>query len=502
MQTRSVHLLESRGSQSVLLRDTLERLFRQKTLILALAAGWTVLMAAYLVFWPASFEEEIRFVINNTRAGAVVSPEYNNGPVSRDYVDESVIATEIQLLSDEDLLRGVVEKCGLAPQSDNAHIEKAVEELRKSLKVAPVLKANMIKASYSSSSPQEVEDVLRAVADGYLETHLRVHASHGAYELFEKQAEVYQKRLKDLQNRQAAFQEPRNIVALGQQKDLNLKKLLDVQATGRENEAAWAANNKRLARLREQLAGLDKRITTQARKVPNQYSVERLNTMLVELQNRRTDLLAKFQPQDRTVQEVEKQIADTKAALGHADTMSSTEETTDVNPLRQSLEAELAKAEVADAEFRSRAAFLNRDVHDYQASLSNLQHASNDDDQLLREIKETEENLNLYSKKREEARIEEAMNQQKIANVALIQPAHLPVLPKSKLSVTFLASYALGLFLVAGLAFAAGLIRPYVYTAWELEELSGAPVLASVSNQPGLRSAPQLLSASVPELTQ
>ena len=502
MQTRSVYLLEGRGSQSLLLRDTLERLFRQKKLILGLTAVWTVLMAAYLIFSPVTYEEEIRFVINNNRAGAVVSPEYNNGPVSRDYVDESVIATEIQILSDTDLLRGVVEKCGLASPPDKVHIEKAVSDLRRSLKLAPVLKANMIKASYVSSSPQEVKDVLQALADGYLETHLRVHSSHGAYELFEKQAEVYQQRLRDLQGRLTAFQEPRNIVALGQQKDLNLKKLLDTQSAAKDNDAARAANSKRLARLREQLADMGTRITTQARKVPNQYSVERLNTMLVELQNKRTDLITKFQPQDRTIQEVDRQIADTKAALSRADSMSSTEETTDVNPVRQSLEAELAKAEVADAEFRSRAASLARDVNDYKTSLSGLQNASNDDEQLLRQIKETEDNLDLYSKKREEARIEEAMNQQKISNVVLIEAPQIPVLPRAKLSVTFLATYALGIFLITGLAFAAGLTRPFVYTVWELEELSGAPVLASVPNQPGLRTAPLLLSATVPELIQ
>jgi uncharacterized protein involved in exopolysaccharide biosynthesis len=485
-----------------LLRDTLERLFRQKKPIFVLAGVWTALMAAYLLFWPASFEEEIRFVINNNRAGAVVSPEYNNGPVARDYVDESVIATEIQLLSDTDLLRSVVEKVGLAAAQDKASIEKAVEELRKSLKVAPVLKANIIKASYSSGSPQEIEAVLRTLAEGYLDEHLRVHGTHGAYELFEKQAAGYQKHLRELQDRLAAFQEPRNIVALGQQKDLNLKKLLDEQAAFRENDAARIANARKLAHLKEQLTSLNPRITTQARKVPNQYSVERLNTMLIELQNRRTDLLAKFQPQDRMVQEVDKQIADTKSALGQADRMSSTEETTDVNPLRQSLEADLAKAEVSDTEYRSRAASLEKDIGEYQNSLTVLQHATTDDDQLLREIKETEDNLGLYSKKREEARIEEAMNQQKIANVALIQPPHIPAVPKAKLSVTFLATYALGFLLIVGSAFAAGLTRPYVYTAWELEELAGVPVLASVPSQPGLVGAPALLSASVPELTQ
>jgi uncharacterized protein involved in exopolysaccharide biosynthesis len=502
MQNRSVYLLEGSGSQSLLLRDTLERLFRQKKLILALAGVWTAMMGAYLLFWPVSYEEEIRFLINNNRAGAVVSPEYNNGPVSRDYVDESVIATEIQLLSDPNLLRSVVEKCGLSASTDKAGVEKALEELRKTLRVAPVLKANMIKASYSSGSPQEVESVLRTLAEGYLDEHLRVHGSHGAYDLFNKQAGIYQTHLRELQDRLTAFQEPRNIIALGQQKDLNLRKLLDVQAAFRENDAARVANGRKLGHLKEQLAALNPRITTQARKVPNQYSVERLNTMLVELENRRTDLLAKFQPTDRFVQEVDKQIADTKTALSNADKMSSTEETTDVNPLRQSLEAELAKAEVADTEFRSRSASLEKDVADYKLSLDTLQHASTDDEQLLREIKETEENLALYSKKREEARIEEAMNLEKIANVALVEPARVPAIPKAKVSVTFLATYALGLFLIMGGAFAVGLTQPFVFTVWELEELAGVPVLASVPNQPGLRGAPGLLSASVPELTQ
>ena len=48
-----------------------------------------------------------------------------------------------------------------------------------------------------------------------------------------------------------------------------------------------------------------------------------------------------------------KQIADTKEALNRANIMSSTEETTDINPLRQSLEAELAKADVSDTELRA-----------------------------------------------------------------------------------------------------------------------------------------------------
>src|SRR5258706_5455227 len=483
VNTRSPFLLDSPGAENSAVRSLVDHLFRQKGKVIILLTLWTAAMAAYLIFTPPSYEAQIQFLIHNNRAGALVSPEYNNGPVPRDYIDETVVATEIQLLSNMDLLRSVVEQCGLAEGAGRQAAEKAVKRLQKDLKVSPVLKANMLRASYSSSSPAEVKAVLEALANGYLNEHLRAHGSAGVYDLFDKQATYYQQQLKELQNQLAAFHEQRNIVTLASQKDLNLRKLLELQAALKDTEAALVANSRKMIQLRDQLASLKPRITTQARNLPNQYSVERLNTMLVELQNRRTELAAKFQPQDRLIQEVDKQIADTKGALERANRLSSTEETTDVNPLRQSIEAELAKAEVSATEYRAHIASLTQQIGGYRQSLNGLQNAAADDDQLLRKIKETEENFFLYSKKREEARIEEVMDRQKIANVTLVEQPRLPDLPKPKLSVTFIASYALGCLLIVGFALAIGVTRPTVYTPWELEGLTGLPLLASVPLQ-------------------
>jgi uncharacterized protein involved in exopolysaccharide biosynthesis len=498
--TKNLYLLDPPGPSSPLLRTLVDHIFRQKRILIALLSLWTVAMAAYLIFTPPAYEAQIQFLIHNNRAGTVVSPEYNNGPVPRDYVDETVVATEIQLLSNQELLRSVVTQCGLAETNTPSSQDKALKQLQKDLKVSPVLKSNMIRASYSSGNPAEVKSVLEAVANGYLSEHVRAHASAGVYDLFDQQAQHYQKQLKQLQDQLTTFHERRNIVTLGEQKDLNLRKLLELQASRKEAEAALVANTRKITQLRDQLASLKPRITTQARVVPNQYSVERLNTMLVELQNRRTEMAAKFQPQDRLIQEIDKQIADTKAALERANSISSTEETTDVNPLRQSLEGELAKAEVTGTETRAHIASLSSAIASYQQSLSGLQSAAADDDQLLRQIKETEENFFLYSKKREEARIEEAMDRQKIANVALVEQPRLPDVPKPKLSLTFIASYTLGCFLIFGLGLSFGLTRPSVYTSWELENLTGLPVLTSIPRQQLSPAGRALLLNSIPEL--
>lgn len=491
----------SRPVNNVLVRDLAERLFRQKLIIRALFIGWTFIMAAYLIFSADSYEEEIRFLVNNIRSPALVGPDMNNGPAPRDYVDESVIATEVQLLSSADLMRLVVEKAGLAESNDATAKEKAARQLKKDLKVAPVLKANMIRATYSSSDPKEVQTVLQQLADGYLAEHLRAHGSSGSFDLFDKQANEYQDKLRKLQAQQLEFEDRNNIVLLGQQKDLNLKRVMDMEASLNEIQAARMANANKIAKIKRQLSSQGSRITTQARKIPNQYSVERLNTMLVELENRRTNLLMKFQPRDRMVLDVEQQIADTKAALAKANSMIATEETTDVNPLRQSLEAELAKAEVADAEYRARSASLSRDIESYRQSLSGLQGSTGEHDQLMRQIKETEDAFFLYSKKREEAKIQEALDRQKIANVVLVEKPRLPVLPKPKLSITTMATYVLGCLLILGAGIATSLAHRSVHTPWELEGLTGVPVLATVPNRtlattsyPALDSAPELNS--------
>jgi uncharacterized protein involved in exopolysaccharide biosynthesis len=479
MAQRNLMIIDNSRSNHLFLRDMADRLFRQKRLILSAFALLNLGFVVYLLCLPTSYEAEMQFLINNTRADTLVSSESTNGQVTRSYVDETVIATEIQLLSNKEILRDAVQKCSLAKDRSAKEVEKALKDLQKELRVSPVLKANMIRATYSSSNPDEAATVLRTLADGYLNEHLRVHSPSGTYEFFDQQARFYEQQLKDLQGRLTEFQGQRNIVHLGQQKDLNLRKLVDLEASLKETEAAYRESDQRIRTLKQQVGNIKARITTQARTLPNQYSVEHLNTMLAELQNRRTELLTKFRPEDRMIQQVDQQILDTKTAMDRASKLTATEEATDVNPLRQSLEAELAKAQANSTGLRSRAGSLSNHVAEYRSSLGALENSTADDDQLLREIKKAEDAFFLYSKKREEARIAAAMDRQKIANVILVQPPRAPQLPKPKLTGGVLAAYSLCSLMILGFAFLTATAWKTVYTPWELEGLTGLPVLAS-----------------------
>ena len=134
------------------------------------------------------------------------------------------------------------------------------------------------------------------------------------------------------------------LVVLHQQKELTLQKTAEAKANLMASEAAVNEATQKIKRVEQQLASMPDRVVTQSRSLPNQYSAERLNTMMVELQNRRTQLLTKFKPDDRLVREIDEQIRITREALEKAEGKSAVEEATGLNPLRQTLETELARA--------------------------------------------------------------------------------------------------------------------------------------------------------------
>src|SRR6185295_15759595 len=100
---------------------------------------------------------------------------------------------------------------------------------------------------------------------------------------------------------------------------------------------------------------------------------------------------------------------------------------------------------------------------------------------LQRDLKQAEENYQLYAKKREESRIADELDRQKITNVSIAEvpaAAQLPSSPNRLLNLVLGLIFAV--FLSLGTVFSAELLTGTVYSARQLEALTGAPVLATV----------------------
>ena len=485
-------LTTSVGRQTISLRDGAAALFRRKWMVVLIFLTVLAGTALVTIILPDKYESRLKILVKKQRVDVAITPgAAEPSLVNEGEVTENEINSEIELLTSKDLLTQVVKECGLAdqksgwfskaPKSESVRVEQAVNQLAKDLAVTPARKANIISITYASNSAELSAKVLKRLGDLYLDKHLKLHHPEGASDFFQNKADEYETQLKEAENRFAQFQQSNNLVVLQQQKDLTLVKTAEAKASLMAAEASVNEATQRIKRVEQQLASMPARVVTQSKSLPNQYSAERLNTMLVELQTRRTQLLTKFRPDDRLVQEVDEQIRIAREALDKAEHKTAVEEQTDLNPLRQTLETELARARLDQSAAVARRATLTGQLQQYQAALDQLEGNTTKHNDLQREMKEAEDNYQLYAKKREESRIADELDRQKITNVSIAEApvaAQVPTSPNRPLNL--ILGVALAAFLCVGSVISAELLDDRVHSARQLEAMTGGLVLATV----------------------
>ena len=414
---------------------------------------------------PKEYESQMKLLIKNDRADLVISAnDRMNGGAPSD-TNETAINSELELIRSRDIMREVVIRCGLDRRTPivpagatptPAAREAAIGRLQRKLTISAVKKSNIIYLSYLDSTAEGAKHVLDVLADVYLAAHLRLHGSPGTETFFREQAQTYGAQLRTAEEQLSKFRQNNDLSTFEQEeKDALLKNSLEVQRQLEEAEASVEQQANTLTDARRLLAAERPRLLTQARTAPEQYSIDRLSTMIVELRNRRTEMAAKFRSDDILVTQLDEQINETQKALDIARTHIETENTTDVNPLNQTLQKVAADAQLSLTGAKARATVLTAQLGRYHARLAQLERVTTENDELTRAVKDAETTYQLYVKKEEEARIARSLDDQKIANVVIAEHATAPPLAAKPQKAQDLAlGFVLACFLSLGTAVA------------------------------------------------
>jgi len=218
------------------------------------------------------------------------------------------------------------------------------------------------------------------------------------------------------------------------------------------------------------------------RSADNPQLMEQLKSTLLNLQLKRTELVQKFDPSYRLVQEVDTQIKQTQAAIESASTSKLQDETTDSNPTYQWVDSELTKAQSQLSAEQARAAALSLSVAAYEKQASALDQQEMTQEALLRDKNTQEANYVLYMRKQEEARISDALDESRIINVAVVEPVTVPVVPARSRPLVLLLGLLAAIVCSLGVAVVAEYLDPSLRTPEDIKEYLDLPVLASVSD--------------------
>jgi uncharacterized protein involved in exopolysaccharide biosynthesis len=468
-------------------RDIIAVMFRQRWPMLA-AFALVVIAVAVSGLWIPKYEAQMKILVLRQRSDAMVTSSANApSQYSNDQVSEEDLNSEVELLNSDDLLRKVVLATGLDGQSgsstegDNAvRVAKAVRKLGKDLKIEPLRKTNVISASYDARDPKMAEEVLKALSAAYMEKHLELHHSSGEFKFFDQQTDQYKQGLNQAQQKLTDFTKGTGVVSAELERDSALHQANDFDSTARQAQTTMLETEQRVRALQAELQTIKPRMTTVVRNSDNPQLLEQLKSTLLNLELKRTALLTKYEPTYRLVQEVDQQIADAKSAIAAEESKPIRDESSDQNPDYQWVQAELTKAQADLSGLKARAAAAAAVGTKYHAQAQSLDQSMVTQQNLLQDAKTQEDNYLLYERKREEARISNALDQGGILNVALAEQPVVPALPKrSPLGVALLTLLLAGTFSLST-AFVLDFMDPTFRTPDELAGYLGTPVLASL----------------------
>jgi polysaccharide biosynthesis protein PslE len=476
------------------LRDVVAVGFRRRRLIVLSFLGIFLGAIAVAVLTGSKYQAEMKILVRHRRADSVVGGSPGGVVQLQTAVGEEETNSEVQLIESSDLLEQVVVACGLdkvkprfwsswIPTNPALRIPEAVRKLKEALTVEVVRKTNLIEVTYTSTDPQLAARVLNTLGDLYLERHVAVNRFPGQLDFFDRQAERYRKSLEDTEGRLVSFAHDQGTVAAESERDILLEKVNDLEATQVQNQAAIASQIQRIQALEKQLPSTPQRLSTQSRTTDNAALLEQLKATLLNLRLKRTELLAKYDPSYRAVKEVDAQIAQTEANIAAEENAPVRENTTDQNPTYQWIVGELAKAKADLPTLKANADVTANSIRDYRSKLQALEQKGVEQTDLLRTEKAEEANYLLYQNKREEARIADALDAQRIANVVIAEAATVPALPTNSPWVAVLLGGILASVVSVTLAFAAERLDSRFRTPDEVRQFLNVPVFAAIPKE-------------------
>jgi uncharacterized protein involved in exopolysaccharide biosynthesis len=485
---------------TITLRDLVAIGFRRKRLITLSFVTLSAALLLLLSLQPKVYETEMKIIVKQSRVDPLVTPDPQL-PQRVGNLTEQDLESEAELLRSRDVLEGAAAQCRMrrptmdvwqlvpvvnafgAPnpqhqEMDLLAVSKAARDLAETMEITPLKNSDVISVTYSSGNPTQAACILKSVGKLYLDKHLAVHRPEGAFEFFKQEADHYKQELLTVETQLTSFGQEEDLVTDGTEKELSVKRLHDYRASVIDTKTAIAETKARIRQLEAQQKTTDRRTVRSIRTGPNE-ALKELQTQLVTLELKHTEMTSKFAPTYRPLLDLEKQIQDVKNAIEDAQKTPMVEQTTDTNPADDWLKVELAKAHSDLASLQAGTSAKEQAVQQYQTMVLDLDQKNIRRTDLIRTQKTAEEKYLLYLRKQEEARIEQELDKQQIMNVAIAEEPTVPVLPQpapvpAKFGLLLASCFSLCL------GFAADWYDRSFRTPAEVERWLNVPVIAAV----------------------
>ena len=510
--------LEAKRPRTLSLRDVAQVLCRRRWALLGILIPTVCVVLVGSTLTLNVYEASAKIILKQERFALLHVPNEDSKPHIKQEIDEQALNSQIELLRSRSVLEAVVDEHQLhrrpmcpplrhqtglltrlrsgicqvwhtpwfgagspdASKRPEAGRGKAIGALNHHLDIIPIKQSSLILVSYRDRDPVLAARVVNSLIEHFRNRDVQLNQSDGAYELYRGEAETLRDSLVQSEHKLQQFRQQSGIINLDKQKELNLIKLAEFEGDLRRVEAEIAATQEEIQRLNMQVATQPERIETETRVMQNN-ALGSLKATLMMLEVRRSQLRKKFKPGHHLLHEVESQIEEAKRVIAQESSTRIQEQSTQRNPMYKLVQESLLRAETKLSGLVGRRRVLKQHVEDYHQLSQHLDQMSFELSPLSREAELKTQAYTIYLRKEEEARFAHAMDQRRIGNLSVAEPAYVPMTPVGpNRKLNMLLALLVGTIAGLGMAYVVDYNDHTFKTRDEIEQQLGVRLLASV----------------------
>lgn len=487
-----------RSSRKLSLKELLRVCFRHKKKIVFIALCGA-LASGYLYFRHSEiYRSEAKLLVRFITDSLDVDPDAAGQMVASSRTWTYIFNSELEILGSRHLAEITVDTLGVdffsfIPSSDEnsqdqlTDSERATFFLMNRLKITPLRTSNVIKLAFDAANPELAKRILSTYIQVYLAEHVSVHRATGSYDFLQQQSDQLKAKLLATVDELKTLKNEAGIVSLEEQMQLvtarssalrDKVEMLETEIAGsqaRISVVELALKDRPRSSATQESDGKDKSKSEMAYPF-----VERLPERLNRLRRQEMELLARYTEDSRPVMDIRKQINQIMTLMDGQMTEEEIALATDTNQDRLEVSLGLERAKLSS--FKAELETTNRHLEAARQEAKLLNEVEGKLEQLEREKSLHEVSYRKFSEGLEQARIDHAIESDKISNISQIQPATLPlqkIRPVNYRNVVM--ALFLGVFGGLGLAFGLDLLVDHsMKDAEDIEVNVQEKVLASI----------------------
>jgi uncharacterized protein involved in exopolysaccharide biosynthesis len=490
--------------------------FRRRRTVIRVGLAFFATVVAVSMLWPPLYESTAAVMVQVNRAQLLVSPGLqgdhatNQPTVVTTPVDEQDLNSEVELLTSPYVIAQALEAEDAAEQPsltqkaissviaainlpgaaygllhgtpDLTPRQLLAKKIARHLTAAVITRSDIIEIGFEGHDPQWCQRLLTRLLEEYMNIHAHISQDPKAQQFFEKQAAILQNKLQLSEEHLSAARLQTGIASLPDQRLALVTQLANFEADYHRNAAQLAAAHEQIRSTESELKTNPQRVYKESKMVQN-YALQTLKPQVLELEAERADLISRYRPDSEKIKAIDSKLKAAKSILEHENEREVQETSTDVNPVWETLSANLAQARVTEASLGSTQDALAKQITSYKQGLNALMIDGVAIDRLERQVEADKEVYLSYVRKGEEARAAQALNENKILAVSVAEPPSFPLEPVwPNVEVNIAGGLILALGLGIGAAFWEEHRDSKIYTPAVIADTCGVKTVAMIEH--------------------